>query len=158
MRLLPLLAVLGAAGRARRTARRGSGFSRPSPALIARRSVLRVRRPPAERRAEAEEATEAALTEAAGLEAAEAAAEAAEAAEAEAAEAVEAAEAAEAEAEAVEAAEAAEAEAEAEAGGGRRAGVGAGWREVFLEEAKAASCAGVVRAVLAGHSVLVQEA
>jgi hypothetical protein len=54
-----------------------------------------------------------------------------------------------------------EAEEEAEeqgAGGGRRAGSGAGWREIFLDAAEAAWCDGVMRAVLAGHSVLVLEA
>ena len=44
------------------------------------------------------------------------------------------------------------------AGGGRRAGSGAGWREIFLDAAEAAWCDGVMRAVLAGHSVLVLEA
>ena len=47
---------------------------------------------------------------------------------------------------------------EEEAGGGRRAGSGAGWREVFLDAAEAACCDGVMRAVLAGHSVLELEA
>ena len=41
---------------------------------------------------------------------------------------------------------------------GRWAGSGAGWREVFLDAAEAACCDGVMRAVLAGHSVLELEA
>ena len=68
-----------------------------------------------------------------------------------------AAEDAEEEAEEVEKA-AEEAAEEQGAGGGRRAGSGAGWREIFLDAAEAACCGGVLRAVLAGHSVLVLEA
>ena len=64
-----------------------------------------------------------------------------------------------AEEEAAEVEEAAEEAAEEQgAGSGRRAGSGAGWREIFLDAAEAACCGGVLRAVLAGHSVLVLEA